>query len=98
MTRPKIDIEQVAELARLNLKPQEREKLSKDLEAILAYVDQLQEPNTEKVEPTSHVLPIENVFRKDFTKPSQICGRVIEHAPKREGKFFKVPKVIEGTS
>lgn len=98
MARPKIDIEQVAELARLNLKPQEREKLSKDLNAILAYVDQLQGLNTEKVEPTSHVLPIENVFRKDFAKPAQIRDKALEHAPKHEGKFFKVPKVIEGAS
>ena len=98
MARPRIDIEQVAELARLNLKPEEREKLSKDLDAILAYVDQLRELNTEKIEPTSHVLPLENVFRKDLAKPSQIRDQVLERAPKREGKFFKVPKVIEGAS
>ena len=91
----KIDIQQVAELARLNLKPDERAKLSKDLEAILAYVDQLQELDTKKVEPTSHVLPIGNVFRKDKVKISQIREKVLNHAPKREGKFFKVPKVIE---
>jgi len=92
----KIDIKQVAELARLNLKPEEQGKLEKDLNAILAYVEQLQELNTQKVEPTSHVLPLENVFRKDLTKPVQIREQVFKHAPKREGKFFKVPKVIEG--
>ena len=92
----KINIDQIAELARLNLKPAEREKLSRDLESILGYVDQLKELNTEKVEPTSHVLKIENVFRKDETKPSQIRDDVLKHAPKREEKFFKVPKVIEG--
>ena len=61
----KIDIHRVAQLARLNLKPEETVKLSEDLENILAYVDQLQELDTKNVEPTSHVLPIENVFRKD---------------------------------
>ncbi|MBI4373061.1 MAG: Asp-tRNA(Asn)/Glu-tRNA(Gln) amidotransferase subunit GatC [Candidatus Omnitrophica bacterium] len=92
----KINIEQVAELARLNLKPEERAALSKDLESILAFVDRLQELNTDQVQPTSHVLAIENVFRKDVAKPSQIREAVLKHAPKREGKFFKVPKVIEG--
>ncbi|OGW85680.1 MAG: asparaginyl/glutamyl-tRNA amidotransferase subunit C [Omnitrophica bacterium RIFCSPHIGHO2_02_FULL_46_11] len=92
----KINIDQIAELARLNLKPAERDKLAKDLEGILAYVSQLQELSADKVPPTSHVLPIENVFRKDFAKLSDIREAVLKHAPKCEGKFFKVPKVIEG--
>lgn len=92
----KINIDQVAQLARLNLKPAERDKLSKDLQDILAYVDQLQELNTEAIPPTTHVLPIENVFRKDRAKSSEIRESVLKHAPKYEGKFFKVPKVIEG--
>ena len=92
----KINLEQIAELARLNLKPAERERIAKDLESILAYVDQLQELDTKKVEPTSHVLPLQNVFRKDEAKPVRISEAVLSHAPKREGKFFKVPKVIEG--
>ena len=90
----KINIDQIAELARLNLKPEERAKLSRDLEAILAYVDQLQALETKKVEPTSHVLPLTNVFRSDVVRPIQIREKVLAHAPKREGKFFKVPKVI----
>ena len=92
----KINIEQIAELARLNLKPEERSKLAKDLEAIVAYVDQLQGVDTKEIQPTSHVLPIQNVFRKDEAKPTQISESVLSHAPKREGRFFKVPKVIEG--
>lgn len=92
----KINIDQTAELARLNLKPAEREKLAKDLQAILAYVDQLKELNTESVSPTSHVLPIENVFRQDKAKKTSIRDSVLDHAPKRESNFFKVPKIIEG--
>ncbi len=92
----KMNIDQVAALSRLKLKSEEREKLSKDLEAILSYVDQLQELDTKNVEPTSHVLPLENVYRSDEVKPSNVHEDVLEHAPKREGSFFKVPKVIEG--
>ncbi len=91
----KMDIKQIADLARLNLRPEEKDKLAGDLESILAYVDQLQEVDVTSVEPTSHVLPIENVFRKDEARPSGVRDRVLEHAPKREGSFFKVPKVIE---
>ncbi len=92
----KINIDPIAELARLNLKPAEREKLAKDLQSILAYVDQLKELNTDSVPPTSHVLPIENVFRKDKAKKTSIREAMLDHAPKRESNFFKVPKIIEG--
>ena len=93
----KMDINQVAELARLNLKPDERAKLAADLEHILAYVEQLQELNTDHVEPTSHVLSLQNVFRKDKARPSHVSESLLKYAPKRAEKFFKVPKVIEGT-
>ncbi len=89
------EILKIAELARLNLKPEEQEKLTKDLEAILGYVKKLDSLDTSKVEPTSHVLDLENVFRSDQAKPSHVRDKALEHAPLREGKFFKVPKVVE---
>lgn len=90
------DIEQLAALARLSLKPGEKEKLASDLKNILAYVSQLQELKLDGVEPTSHVLAMANVFRPDQVKPCDIRDDVLSHAPKRDGSFFKVPKVIEG--
>lgn len=92
----KMNIDQIAELARLNLKPEEKAKLAKDLEEILAYVDQLQALNTDAVELTAHPHSIENVFRPDAVAPCEIRDAVLKHAPKREEKYFKVPKVIEG--
>ena len=89
------DIEKIAELARLNLKSEEKKKLEKDLESILAYVEKLKTLDTSKVEPTSHVLNIENVFRKDEVKPADIRDQALQHAPLRDGKFFRVPKVVE---
>lgn len=89
------EISKIAELARLNLKPEEQEKLKKDLEAILGYVKKLGSLATDKIEPTSHVLDLENVFRPDQVKPFQVRDQALEHAPLREGKFFKVPKVVE---
>ena len=90
-----LDIEKIAELARLTLKPEEKAKLQKDLGAILAYVEQLKAVPTDQVEPTSHVLNLENVFRRDAIRPSDIREDVLKHAPHREGNFFKVPKIID---
>ncbi len=88
-------IEKIAELARLNLKPEEKDKLKKDLESILGYVKNLESLDTQNVEPTSHVLNMENVFRPDEVKLSDVRDKVLDHAPLREGKFFKVPKTVE---
>ena len=89
------EIEQIAELARLSLKPEEKAKLKKDLESILAYVDELKAIRTDSVEPTSHVLNLENVYRPDEARPSNVREEILKHAPQREGNFFKVPKVID---
>jgi len=87
-------IERVAELARLNLKPEEKQKLEKDLGAILDSVKNLEKIDTSKVEPTSHVLNMENVFRPDEVKTSDAADKALEHAPQADGRFFKVPKIV----
>jgi len=91
----KFEIEKIAELARLNLKPDEKKKLEKDLESILGYVKKLESLDTREVSPTSHVLDLENVFRPDEVRECDVRDKALEHAPQREGKFFKVPKVVE---
>ena len=89
------DIDKVAGLARLSLQPEEKAKLSKDLGSILQYVKQLESLDTRGVEPTSHVLNLENVFRKDEVKSSEVRDEALSHAPGKDGKFFKVPKTVE---
>lgn len=89
------DIEKIAELARLSLKPDEKKKLAGELSAILEYVKKLEALDTKNVPPTSHVLNMENVFREDEVKPSHVRDKALEHAPQKEGKFFKVPKTVE---
>ena len=88
-------IEKIAELARLHLKPEEQEKLKMDLESILSYVEKLESLDTSQVEPTSHVLNLQNVFRADVVHPSDVRDKALNHAPLRDGKFFKVPKVVD---
>lgn len=91
----KKDVEYVAKLARLKLSEKEKEKFAKQLDQILKYVDKLNELDTEKVKPTSHVLPLKNVFREDKVGKSLKVEKVLENAPEKAKGFFKVPKVIE---
>jgi len=91
----KIEIEKIAELARIALKGSEKEKLTSDLQAILDYIEQLKEIDTKKVVPTSHVLDLENVFRADQIKVSEVANHVLKHAPQSQDSSFKVPKIVD---
>lgn len=85
----------VAKLARLAMTPAELTRCSEQLSGILTYVEKLNELNTEKIEPTSHLLPLSNIFREDHLAPSLSVEAVLGNAPEKEGRFFKVPKIIE---
>lgn len=90
-------VKHVAHLARLSLNDKELELHSLQLASILSYISKLNEVNTENVLPTSHALPtLKNVFRSDVMKPSLGTDEALANAPSREGKFFKVPQIIEG--
>lgn len=91
----KKDVEYVSKLAKLRLSKKEKEKFTKQLDQILKYVDKLNELDTEKVKPTSHVLPLKNVFREDKIGKSLKVEKVLKNAPEKAKGFFKVPKVIE---
>ncbi|HOG23970.1 MAG TPA: Asp-tRNA(Asn)/Glu-tRNA(Gln) amidotransferase subunit GatC [Candidatus Omnitrophota bacterium] len=90
-----VDIDKIAQLARIHLTPEEKPGLEKDLEAILGYIGKLDRLDTEKITPTSHVLNLENVCRKDTPGLSDAAEKAIEHAPCAEGRFFKVPKIVQ---
>ena len=89
------EVEHVARLARLALKPEELEALTGQMDAILGYVDKLNELDTEGIEPTAHAVPMENAFREDVVKPSIGVKRAQQNAPATDGSCFKVPKIIE---
>jgi len=94
----KISEDQVAtvgKLARLAMTPDEMTRFSEQLSGILTYVEKLNELDTAKIEPTSHVLPLSNIFREDRVVPSLSVDAVLENAPQKEGHFFSVPKIIE---
>ncbi len=71
----------VADLARLSLMPEEIEVVTRQLNDILAYVEKLQELDTEGVEPLAHVIPVFNVFREDAVSPGLDREAALSNAP-----------------
>lgn len=92
------EVEYLSHLARIQLTEEELSRFAVQLREILSYVEKLKEPQTEGVPPTSHVLPLINVFRKDGLQPSLPMEQALANAPEREGPYFKVPRVIDPTS
>jgi aspartyl-tRNA(Asn)/glutamyl-tRNA(Gln) amidotransferase subunit C len=91
----KEQVEHVAKLARLSITEQEKAIFSDQLSAILTHVDQLNELDTSKVEPTSHVISMQNVFREDRVKSCLSREEALSGAPDAAEEFFQVPKIIE---
>ena len=91
-------VKKVAKLARLDLSDAELGVMATQLSAILGYVDQLQELNTDNVEPLAHPLPLQNVFRPDEVRPSLPVADVLRNAPSRLGDFFAVPAILDDAS
>ena len=94
MITPK-DVKYIASLSRIHLRDEEIEELTKNLENILHYIAKLEKLDVSKVEPTSHVLPLKNVFREDKVKPSLTQEEALKIAVDKHHGAFKVPKVIE---
>ena len=84
----------VAGLARLSLSEEEVDTYARQLDAILEYMEQLNTLDTEGVEPTEHVIPLETPFREDRVVPSLDPEQGLRNAPERSGTFFKVPKIL----
>lgn len=89
------DIDKVALLSRLAFSPEEADVFAGQLSQILEYADQLNELDTKGVEPTSHAIPLRNVFREDEPRPSLTPEDALANAPESENQCFKVPQIIQ---
>lgn len=89
------EVQKVARLARLELAEADLALMQSQLSAILDYVAQLNELDTDGVEPLAHPLPIQNVFRSDDPAPSLTPDAALQNAPKRQGDYFSVPAVFD---
>lgn len=89
------DVEYILGLSRLELSEKEKEKFTSQLDSILNYMDQLNKISTEGIAPTSHVIPMSNVYREDEVKAFNGIDKIMENVPEREDNFFKVPRILE---
>ena len=96
----KVDVEKIAELARLELTSEETESFTEQLSSILGHIDKLNELDTTDVPPMSHCSTAgsdaEYTLRDDVTRPSLGQQLATESAPDSEAGYFKVPRVIGG--
>ena len=83
------------ELSRLQLAGEEKTRIKRDLGLILEYVAKLNEMDTRDVEPVSHVISMENVFRKDLVTCADRSEEILSNAPDKKDGAFVVPKLIE---
>jgi len=89
------EVRRLARLARLELTDAELATLTGQLSRIVDYVAQLQQVDTEGVEPLAHALAVHNVFRADEPAPSLPVAAALANAPRRSGDFYSVPAVLE---
>lgn len=88
-------IDYVAELSRLELTEEEKEREVNDMGKILEYMEKLGELDTDEIEPMTHTLGTENVFRDDMVEPSWDRETLLNSAPFKKDGMYMVPKTVE---
>jgi aspartyl-tRNA(Asn)/glutamyl-tRNA(Gln) amidotransferase subunit C len=89
------DVKHIARLSRLSLSDKEIDIFSGQLSSIIEYVEQLNSLDASNIEPTSHVIPLNNVMRDDIPSASLPVEDALKNAPDSTEKFYRVPKIIE---
>lgn len=91
----KQEVEHVAQLARLRLSDDEKDRLTEQLNSILNHFDKMAEVDTENVEATSHVIPMQNVSDADVVGESLTPEESLASAPERHDNYYVVPRIME---
>ncbi len=89
------DVRHIALLARLELTAEEETAFAAQLDHILAHFETLKQLDTDTVEPTAHIVDMPTPFRDDVVRNRPAVDALLANAPARDGRFFKVPKIIE---
>jgi|TARA_B110000211_G_C13954489_1_gene497695 aspartyl-tRNA(Asn)/glutamyl-tRNA(Gln) amidotransferase subunit C len=95
MSIDKDKIIHVSKLARISVSDKKIDDLTKDLSSIFNFIEQLNEINTDKIEPLSSILNKPLRLRKDEINDGKIREKILENSPQKNKEFFVVPKVIE---
>ena len=88
-------IDHVANLARIDLTAEEKERFTAQLADVLGYIAQLNEVNVDGVEPTAHAFPVVNVWAADVPEPGLSVEDALRNAPEQRDNMFVVPKVVD---
>lgn len=94
MAISKDTVKYVAHLARIRLNAEELDIFSAQLEEILKYTEKLNKVEVSHIPPTSHILPLENIYREDRVRPPLDTDSTLKNAPQKKNNQFCVPKVI----
>ena len=95
MSIDKDKIKHISKLARISIDSKKSDLLAKDLTSIFKFIEQLNELNTDKVEPLSSILNTPLRSREDQINDGKIRDKILENSPKKNEEFFVVPKVID---
>jgi len=95
MSIDKKDLQKIAHLARLEFDEKSQEKMLKDMNNMLSFVEKLQELDTDHVEPLQSMSFECNRLREDVVKGQIPHENALKNAPEKDSKYFRVPKVIE---
>jgi aspartyl-tRNA(Asn)/glutamyl-tRNA(Gln) amidotransferase subunit C len=92
------EVREIAALARLRLDEAELERMTHELDAILGYIDTIKALDTGDAAPMTHAVPFDCPVREDVTEEALPVDEALRNAPRREGPYFVVPRIIgEGT-
>tara|TARA_Y100001949_G_scaffold175517_1_gene185496 strand:+ start:974 stop:1261 length:288 start_codon:yes stop_codon:yes gene_type:complete len=95
MSIDKEKIIHISKLARISIDSRKSDSLAKDLTSIFKFIEQLNEINTDKIEPLSSILNTPLRTREDKIDDGKIRDKILNNSPKKNEEFFVVPKVIE---
>jgi aspartyl-tRNA(Asn)/glutamyl-tRNA(Gln) amidotransferase subunit C len=89
------DVDYIANLAYLSIKPEEKERVVQQMSQIIDYVEQLNQVDTSQIPSTGNVLGLTNVCRPDQVKPSFPPESILANAPQQDSNYFCVPTTVE---
>lgn len=90
-----LNIDRIAQLARIALTPEEKEKFSAQLADVLTNIEKLRQVDVTGVEPTAHAFPVYNVWADDVAQRGLSVEDVLRNAPEKRDNMIVVPKVVE---
>ena len=95
MSIDKVKIKHISKLARISLDTKKTDVLAKDLSSIFKFIEQLNELDTDKIEPLTSIINEPLRSRKDLVNDGKIREKILKNSPQKNKEFFVVPKVIE---